>query len=173
MTTQPPVDTKKCEYRKLTLSSLDDLSAELDRIQAAHDAGTLAHTGNWTPGQILEHCTILWKCALDGFPPDSGKVPFLMRLISKLLFKRFAVRGDPPPRGIKLPQEAAFLIPPDDTTFEQGMASIRDCIARVARGDQMTHPSPLFGKMRTDQWLNLHLGHCRMHLGYLSLAAPN
>ncbi len=161
-----PVNTKACPSRALELKSLDELRAELDRIQSAHDAGTLTHTGNWSPGQILEHLALPWVCALDGFPPT--KIPFILRMLARILAKKKTVRGTPPPPGIKLPKQVAYLAPKDDTTFDDGMSALRACIERVERGERMTHRSPLFGSMDHQQWLNLQLGHCALHLGYLS-----
>ena len=41
------VNTKKAPHRELNLETVDELSAELDRLQSAHESGTLAATGNW------------------------------------------------------------------------------------------------------------------------------
>ncbi|MFI4892885.1 MAG: DUF1569 domain-containing protein, partial [Phycisphaerales bacterium JB058] len=67
------VNTKTAPRRELSFGSLDELGAELDRLEAAGAAGNLGHTGNWTPGEILDHLANFWTCSLDGFPP--GKVP--------------------------------------------------------------------------------------------------
>jgi len=160
------INTKTAPRRTLKFNSLADLSAELDRLESAHRAGTLRHTGNWTPGQIFQHLAIFMRCAADGFPP--GKPPLLMKLFMQLVIKRLAVRGDSPPPGIKLPPEAAFLIPKGDVTFDAGLSELRTVISRVTeRGEKFTHPSPVFGKLTHEQWAKLHFGHCQHHLGYL------
>lgn len=164
----PVIDTKKADRRDLTLGSLADLSAELDRLEAAHAAGTLTTTGNWTAGQIFEHLAVLPECALDGFPP--GKVPLPMRLFAQLLFKRKAVTGHPPPPGFKIPAGADHFNPGESTSFEDGLARLRAVLSRLDAGERMTHPSPLFGTLTHDQWVNLNLGHCSMHLSFLDTA---
>lgn len=160
-----PVDTKTAERRDLRLSSMEELRSELDRIQAAHDAGTLSHTGNWSPGQVLEHLAIFMECAFEGFP---SRAPFFVRWIAIPLFKKKAVSGEPMPPGFKLPKQASFMLPGDATTFEQGMSRLRDCLARLDAGDRFTHPSPLLGKLSHEQWIRMQLGHCSMHLSFLS-----
>jgi len=162
------VNTKKVTRSKLTLRTLDDLSAELERIEAAHQAGTLTTLGNWTPGQVFKHCAILMRCAIDGFPP--GKPPLLSRIFLKLVIKPVALKGGPPPAGIKLPEEAAYLIPSDSISFEDGIAELRSVIARVTtKGERFTQVSPVFGKLTHEQWIKLQLGHCTLHLGFLQL----
>ncbi len=74
------VNTKTAERRDVSFRTLEDLVADLDRVEAAHRAGTLTHTGNWTPGQVIQHCAIFMRCAMDGFPP--GKPPAPIRSCS-------------------------------------------------------------------------------------------
>jgi len=159
-----PVDTKTADRRDLRLSTLDDLRAELDRVQTAHDTASLRHTGNWTPGQILQHLAIFMECALDGFP---GRAPFFVRWIAIPLFKKKAVSGVPMPPGFKLPKQASFMLPGDATTFEQGMDRLRSVLARLDADEKFTQPSPLLGRLSHEQWVRIQLGHASMHLGFL------
>jgi len=161
------VNTKTAPRRELSFGSLDELSAELDRIDAAHAAGNLGHTGNWTPAQILDHVGIFWTHALDGFPP--GKPPLPMRMLVQLFFKKSAVQGKQPPTGIKLPAKASYLMPSDDPKFAPAMEKLRTCIERVKRGDSYVPASPLFGKLARDEWTRMNLGHCAMHLSFISI----
>ncbi len=160
------VNTKTAPRRELRLTSLAELSAELDRIQAAHDAGTLDTSGNWNPGQILEHIAILMECAIDGFPSSP---PAPVRWILILLFKKKALKGGAPPAGFKIPKQAAFLVPGEATTFDEGMARLRRVIARVREGgERFTHDSPVFGRLTHDQWETLQCGHASLHLGFMA-----
>lgn len=163
-----PVDTKKAPRRTIRYRSLAELSADLDRVQRAHDAGTLRTTGNWSAGQILKHCSILMKCALDGFPP--GKPPLHVWLVTRWIIRPIALRGGPPPPGIKLPPDAGYLLPPEGTTLEDGMNSLRAAVARVAdKGERFSVPSPVFGPLTHEQWTALQLGHCSLHMGFIDL----
>ncbi len=164
----PMINTKKADRRELKFGSLADLSAELDRIQHAHDAGTLSTTGNWSPGQNLQHCARLWRFAIDGFPPEANP-PAPVRWVATLLFKKRAVSGAVPPAGLRLPEKTPFLPDRGEVPFEQGMREFRDQIARTLHGEQFTAVSPIFGAMTHDQWLNLQMGHCQLHLGFLQV----
>lgn len=162
-----PVNTKQAPRRALAFQSMAELSAELDRIEAAHRAGTLRTTGNWSPGQILQHVGKFMRFPIDGFPP--GKPPWLVRVLVQMFFKKKAIQGAPPPPGIKLPAGAAYLLPDDSVSFEAGMSLLREQMARIARGERFTHPSPLFGDLTHEEWTKLQLGHCALHLGFLKM----
>ena len=164
--TETRINTKEAPRRAVRFASLQELAADLDRIAAADAAGTLSVTGNWTPGQILEHCNILFKNAIDGF---EGKAPLPIRLIAKL-FKKKALSGGPMKPGFKLGRGTEWLIPSDDTTTEQGLAMLQDSVGRVlSGGEKFTHASPLFGELTHEQWVTLQLGHCSMHLSFIEL----
>lgn len=163
----PQVNTKQAPRRTLKFASMAELSAELDRIEAAHRAGTLRTTGNWSPGQILQHIGKFMKYPIDGFPP--GKPPWLLRVIVQMIFKKKATAGALPPTGIKLRGKVVYLLPDDSVSFDGGMAFLREQIARIARGERFTHPSPLFGKLTHEQWLRMQLGHSAMHLGFIQM----
>ncbi len=163
----PQVNTKQAPRRLLKFASMAELSAELDRIEAAHRAGTLRTTGNWSPGQILQHVGKFMRFPIDGFPP--GKPPWLVRAIVQIVFKKKAIQGAPPPPGIKLPAGAAYLLPDDSVSFDAGMAFLREQIARIGRGERFAHASPLFGKLTHEQWTKMQLGHCAMHLGFIEV----
>ncbi len=163
----PMINTRKADRRELKFGSLADLSAELDRLQQAHDAGTLTTTGNWSPGQNLQHCAKVWGCGIDGFPSEM-KPPVVLKWIASALFKKRAMSGKTAPAGFRLPKQAAAFLPDDHgVSFEQGMREFRTQIARVERGEKFTAVSPIFGAMTHDQWLNLQMGHCQLHLGFL------
>ena len=159
------VNTKQAARRTLAFESLDDISADLDRLEAAHRAGTLRHTGNWSAGQIFQHCAIFMRCAIDGFPP--GKAPALLRWVVTLFFKRKAVSGKAPPAGIKLNTQMSYVVPQPDVSFDEGLSEIRAQLARIKAGERFTKPSPLFGEMTHEQWSALQCGHCSLHFSFL------
>ncbi len=158
------IDTKTVQRRDITLTSLADISADLDKIEAAHQAGTLKTTGNWSAGQILEHISILMECAIDGFP---SQMPAPMRWMAILLFKKKALSGEKMPAGFKLPKGASFLFPSETTTTDAGIARLRKALARIEAGERFTHPSPVFGKLSHDQWCTLQAGHATLHLSFI------
>ncbi|MEM9066571.1 MAG: DUF1569 domain-containing protein [Planctomycetota bacterium] len=159
------IDTKTADRRELRYTSLDDLASDIEAIDASWQAGTLKTTGNWSAGQITEHVAILMECAVDGFP---GKpAPWLVRKVIKMLFLKKALTGDPLPPGFKIPSQASFLTPGDNTTTEAGVAQLRTIVDRVRGGVRFTHPSPIFEKLTHEQWVMLQLGHASMHMSFI------
>jgi hypothetical protein len=77
-----PVNTKTVARRHLFFKCLGCLRGELARIEAAHRAGTLTTTGNWTAGQNLDHCAVPLEEGLDG---STKKVSFVVRMFAKLI----------------------------------------------------------------------------------------
>jgi len=162
------INTKKADRRPLSFTSLDDVRADIDALEASHQAGTLKTTGNWTPGQILWHCASLFRVSLDGFPADS-KPPFWLKLLGRLIKGKATAPGGEAPTGFKIPPALAKVFdPPSDATFEQGASEIRAMLDRVASGALMEQPSPLFGEMNNEQWTNVQVGHCRMHFSFMN-----
>lgn len=161
------VNTKTAQRRALSFKSMNDLGAELDRIEAAHRAGTLRTTGNWSAGQILQHVGKFMRYPIDGFPP--GKPPWLLRVLVQMIFKRRATQGAPPPAGIRLKGRVDYLLPDDSVSFDAGMALLREQMARIARGERFKHPSPLFGDLTHEDWTRMQLGHASLHLGFFQL----
>jgi uncharacterized protein DUF1569 len=159
------INTKTAPTRTLTFDSTQDLCAELDRLETAHNAGTLTTTGNWSPGQIFDHCARVPMMALDG---ATFKAPLIIRLLFKfppLKKKMLSIRM---PRGIKLRGSSAIALTPDPSlSFEQGLQTLRQQLQRIKDGDLMTLPSPVFGKMTHSQWLSLNQKHCAMHFGFM------
>ena len=166
------VDTKTAPKRDLSFRSLDDVAADLDRIEAAAQAGTLSTTGNWTPAENLDHTSRFMEMSMDGFP--EGKPPLVMRAIVGLfkgMILKQAMGGKPSPAGIKLPKGAEYLMPRADATLEEGVARVRAIIGRVKSGEEFSQASPLFGKLTHEQWVGIHCGHCAMHWSFLQPGA--
>lgn len=160
-----PVNTKQAERRELLYTSIDDLRSDLDRLDAAHAAGTLRTTGNWSAGQAMEHCSILAECAIEGFPSSP---PALVRWLCIVLLKKKALRGGSPPAGFKIPKQAAFLEPGEGTTYEEGAARLRRVFDRVTTGgERFRQDSPVFGKLSHDEWVRLQLGHSSLHMSFV------
>jgi len=162
------INTKKADRRELSFGSLDDIRAEIDRLEQAHNAGTLTSTGNWTPGQIFWHCASLVRGALDGFPEDA-KPPLWLKLFGRMIKAKATAPGGEAPTGFKIPPGLAKVFEPSpDLTFEQGASELRVLLDRIASGATMEKPSPLFGELNNEQWTNLQVGHCQMHFSFMN-----
>ena len=159
------VNTKAAPRRTLAFTSFDDILAEVDRIGNALDAGTTTTTGNWSIGEIGDHCATLIAGACDGF---ETRAPAPLRWIARAFFFKEAIGPDPMPPGFKLPKSAAEIFPEPGIPDAQGLANLRKELKRVIAGKQMTHPSPLFGRITHDHWTTIHTKHCAMHLSFIA-----
>lgn len=163
------IDRRKIEGRRtLKFNCLGCLQGDLDIVQAAHDAGTLSTLGNWSPGQILQHCAKIIGFAMDGFP---GQAPWIVRFFFKTFLKKRALQDVPMDPGMNLPDQASFMLPDDDVTFEQGMTEMRSAIARLDAGEKMDKPSPILGDLTHAQWMGIMLRHSAMHHSFIQVEA--
>jgi hypothetical protein len=159
------IDTKHAERRQLSFHCTGCLKEDLGRIEASQRAGTLRTTGNWTAGENLDHIAIMWEFALDGAPPEA-RVPFIIRLIAPLM-KRSMTSGKTLPAGFRIPSSATYMMPRPGIAFDEALARLRRVLDRLDRGEEMTHPSPAFGRMSHDEWMRLQLAHAQLHLGFV------
>ena len=159
-----PVSTRRASRRPLHFHCLNCIAAELDRIEAAHASGTLSTTGNWTPGENIDHCAKLFEFALDGFP---SAAPWFVRAIARVFLRGRATSGRTAPAGFRLPKDAAYMLPRPGISLQESMGRMRRCLARIASGERMSRPNPLFGPMTHEEWVRMQCGHCQLHLGFL------
>ena len=160
--TQTVRTAEVADRRTLQFRSLEDLRTEVDAITIK----PLRVTGNWSAGQILQHVARLMEFSLDGFPMTA---PWPIRMIGRLIRNRMINRPMRP--GFRLPARADALLPDPGISLEQGAAALRACLDRIAKGEQMTQPSPIFGRLTHEQWIQLHLRHCEMHLSFIHFRA--
>src|ERR1051326_3150405 len=93
------VDPKKVDCRTLRLSTLDDVSRELDRLEQADAAGKLRCTGNWTAGQCFGHLATWIEFGYEGFPMKPP--PWPIRFLVRRQLRKYLKQGMP--RGIRIP----------------------------------------------------------------------
>jgi hypothetical protein len=158
------VNTKKSARRSLRFNSLKELSAELDRIEAAENAGTLRVTGNWTAGQILTHVAAWMDYAYDGYPLKPP--PFFIRWILRWMLKSALRDGLKP--GVKIPGVKGGTTGAEDVDTRTAIARLRQSIARLSSNAPIKFASPAFGEMTDDQRVTLNLRHAELHLGFLA-----
>ena len=155
----------KSEWVARKFQASTELLSELNQIEQAHQDGTLSTAGGWTVGQCLDHCAALIESSYDGFV--GLEINLLFKIIGRVVLKRMITReGFQMKPGIKIPSRAGKIRPMDDVTIEDGLAKIRLQLNRIIEDEQMTHPSPLFGKLTHQQWAGVHMKHCRMHMGF-------
>lgn len=162
------VNTKDAQRRDLHFTTMEEMCNDVEGLRAAHEAGTLTHTGNWNAGQCFWHLAVFMKGSLDGFPDQ--KAPLPLRLLGRFVFKGMALSGKPAKPGIKLPSSVAWLDPVASgvESFEDGYEPMKAIIDRYKAGERFTHPSPIFGPLTHEQWCTLHAGHASMHMSFQS-----
>ena len=154
------------QTRPVKATCLGCIAGELDRLEAAHAAGTLRAHGGWTAGQVLWHVGEFMTYSLDGFP---FRPPLPIRVVGRLM-KGMMLGPRPMPKGIRLNRPGLdALIPPADVSFAEGLAHLREPVRRVQEGgEQFTIPSPLIGPLTHAEWVKLHAKHFAHHASFLS-----
>lgn len=157
------INTKTVRRRLVAFSSLGDVTKDLDRLEAAHRAGTLKKLGNHEPGAIFLHLADAMRCSFDGFPARS---PLAMRLLCRLIKRR--VLSQPFKPGLKLGAKTDQRVWNDSTSFDDGLAALRTQIARASSpGDTPSQPHPFFEFMTREEWNTYYLRHAELHLSFL------
>ena len=153
------------ERRELMFVSLSDIQAEVDRLVDRGPSG-LATIGEITPAQNIWHVAYFIDHAVTGFP---FKMPIHLRMFGRVMRNNFL--HNPIKPGIKPPPGAPDLsrvvFPPADTPLETALAYLRDSIAAATAPGSMRYPSPLFGQLTHEQWVQLHCRHAELHLSFL------
>jgi hypothetical protein len=155
------VDTTKVTARRpLRFVGLDDIVADAEQLGRA---GNVRTVGNWTPGQIFKHVALTMHGCIDGL---EMKVPWLYRLIGRLFIKRRLLTGQMPP-GFQLPADTARqIVPPPETTLDEGLQSLRQAVQRL-KTDPTRVPSPFLGPLTEAEWTALHCRHAELHFSFL------
>lgn len=144
--------------RKVHYDTFQDLVEDAQRLAA----GPTCNLGNWSLGQALKHLGLAMKGSIHG---PTFKVPWYVRLLGIVYWRRRMVNG-PWPAGLILPRSAAKrLVPDESTSNEEGLAALREGIEALGRHtERIAHP--LAGKLTVDQWNRLHLRHAELHMSF-------
>jgi hypothetical protein len=157
-----PVDTKAVQGRReLNFSSLDDISADAEKLVSSPHTRTL---GNWPLSRLLAHLAMTMNGSIDGF---SFKAPWYIRAILFWIKGRF-VRNRLSP-GIKLSKDSEAVAYPPVSSPQEALEMLRSAVERT-KTQRMSAPHPAFGALTHEQWVQLHLRHAELHL---SFAVPN
>jgi hypothetical protein len=159
------VDTRATsDYRTLRFDSIDACGAEIHRILAADEDGTLRATGNWTPGQIMAHVASWIEYGYDGFP--IGPPPFFVRWILRLRLRKMLEGGMP--RGVRIPRVEKGTVGMDDMELSAAAERLLNALQRLKNRDEAKFDSPAFGPMSHDDRIKLNLRHAELHIGFFA-----
>jgi Protein of unknown function (DUF1569) len=157
-----PVDTGKvAERRILQFESIDQATAEADRLVEVERAGRLSRLGNWTLGQTLGHLAAWTEYGYAGCPL---KPPFFIRWIMKLR-KRKILYG-PMRAGVKIPGVEGGTLATEPAPLDEAVARFRKAMERL-KAEAPTAPSPILGRLTHEEAIALNLRHAELHLGFL------
>jgi hypothetical protein len=156
------VKTRNAQRRSLQFTTMRDLLAEIDRVADADASGALGTTGNWTAGQVMQHVGRLIQFSFDGF---DFKAPWVLRTFGPRV--KHTVLRKPFPAGLQLRGASRALIPDASVTTQEGAEYLRAQISRIAGGERMDKPSPVFGPLTHEEWTAVHLKHAALHFGFL------
>ena len=157
------VETKRVEDRRqVSYASMDDILADVETL----DEGEVRSSGNWTAGQNVQHVTRIIRASIDGFGVRAG-LPFRIagRLVRGMVLRR------PMTPGFELPANMrAFL--PDETpvAWADAVHELRHEMSRIRAGTKMNAPSPVFGALSHEQWVQLHCRHAELHFSFIHRA---
>jgi hypothetical protein len=163
------IDTASVPNRRaVRLDTLDDLSAEVERVCAAAAAGGVRPLGNWSAAQVFWHLARFVELSFDGFPfrylRGIGWLTRLFRLLAWRWLIRLALRP-----GFRNPRYAAILEPDPAVTLDEAAAYFRRQIGRIRAGERMTQTCSSEGPYTHEQWLYIHLRHAELHLSFLAV----
>lgn len=151
--------SKVKERRSLRFGRLSDLVADVDSF-----GGQVRSTGNWTPGQIVEHVAKFIECSLDGFPVRDASL--LVRGFAKMM--RSSILIKPMRAGFKIPGNFKAMAPGPDVTWDDAVARLKKVVQRIDKGgERMAQRSPLLGFLEHEEWIQLHCRHAEMHFSFL------
>lgn len=157
----PQVDTKAVKCRRaLKFLTLGDARRDVQSLIAAENAGMLKRLGNWELGQTLHHLATWVHFAFDGYPV---RPPYLFCLLLKPFKKKF-LRG-PLPAGIRIPKIPGGTFGIEPVSTQQGLDELNKAFDRLEH-TMPTQDHPIVGPMTHDEWIQAHLRHAELHLGY-------
>lgn len=159
------VNTSKVARRELRFESIDDLIAELNRIEQAEALGQLQVLGKWSPGQIVSHLAAWIEYGWDGFPMK--RPPFFVRWILSFMGKKFLRTGLP--SGMRIPGVKGGTFGQDDVPLGQALARLRTALQRLKNGELAKFDSPAFGPLSHEDRIRLNLRHAELHLSFMTL----
>lgn len=149
---------EQVERRELSYHKLSEVLEDAELLAK----GEYRTTGNWSFGQIMWHLGATYEASFRGF---AFKAPWWARLFVAPFMKN-RLLNNPMKSGFQLSDAAAPLIPSDELTTEEGLEKLRAAL-KLFETESPTQPHPLFGKMTSDEWVQLHLRHAELHLSFV------
>jgi EAL domain-containing protein (putative c-di-GMP-specific phosphodiesterase class I) len=156
------MDTPAAKQRRtLHFTSIDEITRDAEKLAIAERKGHLRQVGTWTLGQACNHLATWINYGFDGTP---ARIPLIIRLFARPLRRRFIYKPMHP--GGRLPKVPGGTLALEVLPTDEGLARLRLACNRL-KADVPKIPNPVFGKLKPDEWRNLHMRHAELHLSFL------
>ncbi len=143
--------------RTVHFSTLSEVVQDAEHLLGNH------HTvGQWSFGQICQHLAKTMNAMIDGF---GFKAPWWARWFIAPFVKNSCLIK-PMRSGFKLPKAGAALLPEDSITGEEGLRQLKAAVERLSH-ETASAPHPFFGKLASEEVIQLQLRHCEMHMSFI------
>ena len=156
-----PTQTIPIERRKLQFNSIDDITTDAGKLAQAERNKKLRQLGNWTLGQACGHIAAWIDYGFDGTP---AKFSLIVRMLARGRRKKYL--SEPTNPGGRLPRIPGGTLATDPLTTEDGLNRLKRACARL-KASTPARKHFIFGKLKPDEWKNLHLRHAELHLSFL------
>ncbi len=157
----PKIDS--IQRRRLRFANLGDVVREAESLHASG----YQQAGKWDLGQVCGHLADWMAFPMDGFPAmtfPGRAMGFVVRnTIGGVIVRRVLATGGMP-SGASTMRETIPVAGGDESA---AIDRLRKTVARFEAFTGPVHPSPIFGKLDRQQWMQLQLVHCGHHLGFL------
>lgn len=143
--------------RTVRYSTLSEVVQDAEHLLGNH------HTvGQWSFGQICQHLAKTMHASIDGF---GFTAPWWVRwFLAPMIKNSFLTKPMKP--GFQLPKRGASLLPDESVTADDGLRQLKAAIERLNH-ESPKAPHPAFGKLATEEVMQLHLRHCELHMSFI------
>jgi hypothetical protein len=149
---------EQTQRRSIEFATLDEVRADIEALAA----GSYVTVGKWSFAQILDHLASSLNCSLDGFP---FKASFFVRWFVAPMIKNSILTREMKP-GFKLPKKFSSYLPTEECTMDEALPKVLAAIKRFETELPLAD-HPFFGKMASEEWMNLHVRHAELHMSFV------
>jgi hypothetical protein len=153
-----PTTVEQTQRRSIEFTTLDEVRADIEALAA----GSYVTVGNWSFAQILDHLGSSLIASIDGFP---FKASWFVRWFVAPMIKNSILTNQMKP-GFKLPKKFSSYLPSEECTMDEALPKV---LAAIKRFDDEIPVAdhPFFGKMASEEWMNLHVRHAELHMSFV------
>jgi len=149
---------EQTQRRSIEFATLDEVRADIEALAA----GSSVTVGKWSFAQILDHLASALNASIDGFP---FKASFFVRWFVGPMVKNSILTKEMKP-GFNLPKKFSSYLPSEECTMDDALPKVLAAIKRFETETPLAD-HPFFGKMASEEWMNLHVRHAELHMSFV------